>query len=208
MPKRSVADKAKTHEQILKHASREFRRRGSAVGIADVMKELGLTHGGFYRHFSSKDDLFVDAVTLSFKEIGDRLERVAENAPPGHAAEAVIAAYLSAEHLKHPETWCALASLAPEIARMSAATRKRLDAATMLYMERISKFMKGHSVQEQRENFILLFSGMAGAIAIIRSLGDPALREQALALARKHYLQLFGEQPAVRAEKPSTRPAP
>ena len=192
MPKRSAADKAKTHQQILKHAAREFRLRGSSVGIADVMKDLGLTHGGFYRHFASKDDLFVDAVSLSFQEIGERLERAAEEAPEGKAAQAIISTYLSAEHLKHPETWCALASLAPEIARMPAATRKRLDSAMMLYMERIAKFMKGRNAQEKRANFLLLFSGMAGAIAMIRSLGEPEMKEQALSLALQHYLQLFG----------------
>ena len=191
MPRRSAADKEKTHQQILRHASREFRSRGSAVGIADVMKELGLTHGGFYRHFGSKDDLFVDAIALSFREVGDRLERAAEAAPQGEQTAAIITAYLSKQHLKEPETWCALASLAPDIARMPAPIRKRMDAATMLYMERMSKYMRGADAQEKRKNFLLLFSGMAGAIAVIRSLGDPGMRDQALSLARDHYLQTF-----------------
>ena len=199
MPRRSAADKEKTHQQILRHASHEFRSRGSAVGIADVMKELGLTHGGFYRHFGSKDDLFVDAIALSFREVGDRLERAAEAAPEGDQTAAIITAYLSKQHLKEPETWCALASLAPDIARMPAPIRKRMDAATLLYMERMSKYMRGADAQERRKNFLLLFSGMAGAIAVIRSLGDAGMRDQALSLARDHYLQIFTSVPGRRS---------
>ena len=192
MPKRSAADKAKTHEKILSHASREFRARGSSVGIADVMKEIGLTQGGFYRHFGSKDELFIDAIALSFRELGDRLEKVAESVPSEKAAEAIIDAYLSMDHIRHPETWCALASLAPDIGRMPASVRKRIDNATMWYMERMSKYMKGADAQQKRHNFILLFSGMAGSVALIRSLGDAGMKEQALALARSHYLSIFG----------------
>ena len=192
MPRRSAADKAKTHEKILSHASREFRARGSSVGIADVMKEIGLTQGGFYRHFESKDELFIDAIALSFRELGDRLERVAESVPYEKAPEAIIDAYLSMDHVRHPETWCALASLAPDIGRMPVAVRKRIDSATMWYMERMSKYMKGADAQEKRHNFILLFSGMAGSVALIRSLGDPGMKEQALKLARSHYVRVFG----------------
>ena len=192
MPRRSAADKAKTHEKILSHASRAFRSRGSAVGIADMLKDIGLTQGGFYRHFGSKDELFVDAIALSFRELGDRLERVAEAVPMEKAAEAIIDAYLSMDHVRHPETWCALASLAPDIGRMPASVRKRIDGATMWYMERMSKYMKGRNPEEKRHNFILLFSGMAGSVALIRSLGDAGMKEQALALARSHYVSVFG----------------
>ena len=191
MARRSAADKAKTHERILSHASRQFRARGSSVGIADVMKEIGLTQGGFYRHFGSKDELFVDAIALSFRELGDRLERVAESVPAEKAAEAIIDAYLSMDHVRHPETWCALASLAPDIGRMPASVRKRVDSATMWYMERMAKYMKGKDAQQKRQNFILLFSGMAGAVALIRSLGDATMKEEALALARSHYVRVF-----------------
>jgi TetR/AcrR family transcriptional regulator, transcriptional repressor for nem operon len=191
MPRRSVTDTAKTHQRILKHASHEFRSRGSAVGIADLMKDLGLTKGGFYRHFDSKDDLFVDAITLSFQETGERLEQIAEKAPDGQARTAIINAYLSQDHLDHPETWCTLPSLAPEIGRMPMAVRKRLDSTMLLYAERLSKYMKGETPQERRQNFMLLFSGMAGALALVRSFGEPELKQRALDLAREHYLKIF-----------------
>ena len=140
----------------------------------------------------------MDAIALSFREVGDRLERAAEAAPDGSQTAAIISAYLSKQHLKEPETWCALASLAADIARMPAPIRKRMDAATMLYMERMSKYMPGTDAQERRKNFLLLFSGMAGAVALIRSLGDPSMRDQALSLARDHYLQTFAPSEARR----------
>ena len=198
MPRRSAADKEKTHRQIVQRAAQEFRAHGSAVSIGDVMKDLGMTQGGFYRHFGSKDDLFVEAIEVSFQQVGDRLEQTAERAEPSQRVRAIIEDYLSTDHLQHPEAWCALASLSPEIGRMPAAVRKRIDAATMLYMERMSKYLAGANPQEKRHNFMLLFSGMAGAIAVIRSLGNPEMQAGALKLARAHYLKLFAnEQTAI-----------
>lgn len=191
MPRRSATETAKTRQRILKHASHEFRARGTSVGIGDLMHELGLTKGGFYRHFGSKDDLFVDAIALSFQETSDRFEGIAEAAPRGQARAAIINAYLSQEHLDHPEAWCTLPSLSPEIGRMSVSVRKRLDSTMLLYAERISKYMKGDTPQERRQTFMLLFSGMAGTIALVRSFGDPDLQKRALDLARAHYLSAY-----------------
>jgi TetR/AcrR family transcriptional repressor of nem operon len=109
MARRSAAEKAETHERIVEHAAQAFREHGSGVGIGEVMKELGLTHGGFYRHFESKDDLLVAAISQALSEVADRLERIAEKVEPAKRLEAIITAYLSTEHLRHPETWCALA---------------------------------------------------------------------------------------------------
>ena len=87
MAKRSVAEKAETHEKILRHASRAFRARGSTVGIGDLMKDLGLTNGGFYKHFASKDHLFVDAVVESLRQSGERFESIAERSPKNKRLE-------------------------------------------------------------------------------------------------------------------------
>lgn len=191
MARRSAEDKAQTRQDIVRQASRAFRARGGGVGIGEVMKELGLTHGGFYRHFEGKDDLFVEAVALALGEIADRLVRVAEKAREGERLEAIIGAYLSPEHLHHPETWCALAAMAPDIARQSTAVRKRLDGALASYMEKLKPYMPGSTAQEQQANFILLFSGMSGAVAMARAIGDKAMREQVLGLARDYYLRVF-----------------
>jgi TetR/AcrR family transcriptional repressor of nem operon len=191
MARRSAADKAQTREQILHRASQAFRAHGSGVGIGEVMKELGLTHGGFYRHFESKDELLIEAVALSLAEIADKLDHIAERAEPGRQLEAIITAYLSPEHLRHPETWCALATLSPDIARQSAAIRKRLDGAMMAYMEKMAKYMPGSNPNERTANFLILFSGMAGAMAMARAMGDKDMRDQVLALARDYYIKTF-----------------
>lgn len=192
MARRSAADKAETHERIVQHAAKAFREYGSGIGIGEVMKTLGLTHGGFYRHFESKDELLVTAVTKALTEVSERLEQIAEKADPGSQLAAIITAYLSMEHLRHPETWCALATLAPDIGRLPANIRKRLDGALALYIERMAKYMPGDDEAERRKNFIILFSGMSGAMAMSRACGDKDMRERVLATTREYYLATFG----------------
>src|SRR5262250_842477 len=95
--------KAETHRKIVAAAARSFREHGSELnGIGQVMKELGLTKGGFYRHFESKGDLYAAAVARAFEELGNRLGTIAEGAPKGGELRAVIEHYLSAKHLNAP----------------------------------------------------------------------------------------------------------
>jgi TetR/AcrR family transcriptional repressor of nem operon len=194
--RRSAADKAETHERIIERASRAFREYGSGVGIGEVMKELGLTHGGFYRHFESKDDLLVEAIARSLDEVTERFDKIAKAAAPGKQLEAIITAYLSAEHLRHPETWCALATLAPDIGRQPAAVRKRVDLALQRYMARMAKYMPGATEDERRRNFVILFSGMSGAMALTRACGDKDMRERVLSTTRDYYLSTFALRPS------------
>ncbi len=196
MARRSAADKAETHERIIERASRAFREYGSGVGIGEVMKELGLTHGGFYRHFESKDDLLVEAIARSLEEVTERFDKIAGAAAPGKVLEAIITAYLSVEHLRHPETWCALATLAPDIGRQPAAIRKRVDSALQRYMVRMAKYMSGATDDERRRNFIILFSGMSGAMALTRACGDKDMRERVLSTTRDYYLATFAGAPS------------
>jgi TetR/AcrR family transcriptional repressor of nem operon len=191
MARRTSAEKAETHAAIVRQAAKLFLERGSAVGIADVMDDAGLTHGGFYRHFENKDDLIVEAVSLSLHNLSERLTRAAEGAEPGHELEAIIRAYLSSEHLAHPESWCALAALAGDLGRLPARARKRLDIALAEYMGRLVGYMPGSTIDEQRGTFLVLISGMAGAIAMVRVLGDKTAREGALAMIRDYYLTTF-----------------
>src|SRR5215471_2704857 len=116
--------KAETHRKIVATAARSFREHGSdSNSIGQVMSELGLTKGGFYRHFESKGDLYAAAVARAFEELGDRMAAVAEAAPKGAELRAVIEHYLSAKHLNTPGAGCPLAALAPEIARQPVGVR-------------------------------------------------------------------------------------
>jgi TetR/AcrR family transcriptional regulator, transcriptional repressor for nem operon len=98
-----VEQKAETHERIVDAAARSFREHGSeAQGVARLMKDVGLTHGGFYRHFESKEELYVDAIARGFQEAADRMVAVAAKAPHGEQLRAIIEHYLSMEHLEDP----------------------------------------------------------------------------------------------------------
>ena len=193
MAKKSAAERTDTHLKVLQQASKAFRKQGSGVAINDVMKQIGMTPGGFYRHFDSKEDLLVDAIALALREIADRLDEVARRAEKGKELEAIVTAYLSSEHLLHPESWCAMAALGPDISRLPAAIRKRLGEAMQYYSERLSPFMPGANRDEQGRNFLILFSAMAGAIMMLRVLPDPAAQEQMLGMVRNYYLATFAQ---------------
>lgn len=116
--------KAETHQKIVKDASRRVRAEGlTGAAVSAVMRDAGLTHGGFYKHFGSKDELLVASLEAAFGEISDRLARAAEQSPPETAWKAIVKAYLSPEHLAHPEFGCPVAALAPELARAVKAMK-------------------------------------------------------------------------------------
>ena len=166
--------KAETHEKILTTAARSFREHGSEMnGIGPVMKELGLTKGGFYRHFESKGDLYAAAVARAFEEQGNRLVAVAQGAPKGAELRAVIEQYLSAKHLSAPGTGCPLAALGPEIARQPLEVRRRINQSMSAYLERILPYIPGATVEEKRARGFILFSGMAGVLVAARAIADP-----------------------------------
>jgi len=108
----SSEHKARNHENILSVAARSFREHGGdSSGIGTVMKKVGLTKGGFYRHFKSKDDLFVEAVARAFDEMGRGMLEVARSAPEGQALRAIIERYLSARHANSPGMGCVVSAL-------------------------------------------------------------------------------------------------
>jgi TetR/AcrR family transcriptional repressor of nem operon len=140
----SLEHKAQSHERILSVAARSFREHGADTsGIGTVMKKVGLTKGGFYRHFKSKDDLFVEAVARAFDEMGRGMLEVASSAPEGQALRAIIEHYLSARHASSPGMGCVIAALGPELARKPADVRKRIDASREAYRERVLPFIPG-----------------------------------------------------------------
>lgn len=160
-------------------------------GIGHVMKELGLTKGGFYRHFESKGDLYASAVARAFEEQSHRLVAVAEAVPKSAGLRAVIEMYLSAKHLSAPGAGCPLAALAAEVARQPLEVRRRINKSMLAYVERMLPWIPGATVEEKRGRAFILFSGMAGALVAARSLADPQARDRALAAARSFYVETF-----------------
>jgi len=190
----SAEHKAQNHESILSVAARSFREHGSDVsGIGTVMKKVGMTKGGFYRHFENKDDLFVEAVARAFEEMGKGRVEVAKAAPEGQALRAMIERYLSSRHASSPGAGCVIAALGPELSRKPGAVRRRIEAALDAYRERLLPFVPGRTRGERLSKCRLLFSSMAGVLMMARITSDTEVREHRLAEARDFFIKSFAK---------------
>ncbi len=191
----SLRHKAQNHEKILSMAARAFRERGGdSSGIGTVMKKAGLKKGGFYRHFKSKDDLFVEAVARALDETGRDMEEVAKSAPEGQALRAIIERYLSLGHVNSPGSGCVRAALGPELARKPLSVRKRIETLLEAYRERLSPFVPGQTREERLAKCRLLFPSMAGVVMMVRVTPDAQMREQRLVEAREFFIKSFGQE--------------
>jgi TetR/AcrR family transcriptional repressor of nem operon len=190
----SQEHKAQNHENILSVAARSFREHGGDTsGIGTVMKKAGLTKGGFYRHFGSKDDLLVEAVARAFNEMGTGMLEVAKAAPEGEALRAIIEYYLSPPHVNSPGKGCVVAALGPELARKPLSVRERIEASQEAYRERLLPFVPGQTREEKLAKFWVLFPSMAGVLTAARATSSPQRRERMLTEARKFFVKSFTE---------------
>ena len=184
--------KARSHENILSVAARSFREHGGdSSGIGTVMKKVGLTKGGFYRHFKSKDELFVEAVARAFDEMGSGMLEIAGSAPEGQALRAMIEHYLSPRHANSAGMGCVFAALGPELARKPLAVRRRIETSREAYRERLLPFIPGQTHEEKVAKFQLLFPSMAGVLTAVRLTPSPQKREQMLMEARDFFIKSF-----------------
>lgn len=184
--------KAEVHQKIVKDASRRVRTEGlTGAAVAAVMRDMGLTHGGFYKHFESKDDLLLESLSEAFREIADRLAEAGKQARPGTAWKAIVKTYLSPELCNHVDRGCPLAALAPELARVDRRMRGRIVTELVNYKSRMLPFMPGRRPAEKERAFFAIFSTMIGAMEIARMLPEPAMREKVLAGARDFLLHSF-----------------
>jgi TetR/AcrR family transcriptional repressor of nem operon len=184
--------KAEIRREIIERAAREFRSRGAeGIGISALMKRLGLTHGGFYRHFRSRGSLFTEAVEHGFGEVAARLKEIAKAAPPGQKLQHIIRAYLSSEHVDNPGEGCPLAALSTDITRLPARERRRVERPLNDYIDEMARFVKGSTDQERRRHALLLFSSMAGVVSAARAIPDQEVREELLQSAREFYTSRF-----------------
>lgn len=184
--------KAEVRQKIVKDASRRVRAQGlSGAAVAAVMHDAGLTHGGFYKHFTSKDELLLESLSEGFEQIADSLVQAAQRSQPGTAWKTIVKAYLSPEHCDHAEAGCPLAALAPELARVDKPMKPRVVEQLTSYKNRILPFMPGRRAADKERAFIAIFSTMLGAIGIARILPDPRARARVLATARRFLLRSF-----------------
>jgi TetR/AcrR family transcriptional regulator, transcriptional repressor for nem operon len=184
--------KVEIHQKIVKDASRRVRAEGiTGAAVSAVMRDAGLTHGGFYKHFGSKDELLMQSLSEAFLEIADRLAQAAETSQPGTAWKTIVKVYLSPEHCDHAEWGCPLAALAPELGRADKAMKAEIFGELMKYKGRMLPFMPGRRTADKERAFLSIFSTMIGAIEIARILPDEAARARVLASARDFLLHSF-----------------
>jgi TetR/AcrR family transcriptional repressor of nem operon len=180
--------KQQTRERIVRAAARRFRSRGSeGAAIADLMQDLRLTHGGFYRHFGSKEGLVAAAFETALKESGDRAIAAIEKAPAGGEMRAMIDAYLDPKHCDDMAGGCPVAALASEIARRPKGSRGPFLQALRAHIRRMEQYMPGDTAEERRQKTIALFTGMAGTLTVARAFTEEHDRRAILEGAKKFY---------------------
>jgi AcrR family transcriptional regulator len=177
--------KEATHQRIVEVAARAIRRTGyGGASVADIMKGAGLTHGGFYAHFASREAMLAEAADHAGATAVTQMARVAGAGPPEHALQAMIRAYLSKEHVEGVETGCAVAALGSEMPRQAPEVRR---AATRRIKEQIDLVARQSPDWGQpgaHERALVTVATMVGALVLARAVDDPklsdALREAAL----------------------------
>jgi AcrR family transcriptional regulator len=184
--------KAATRQRIVETAGKKFRREGvAAVGIAGLMAEAGLTHGGFYAHFECKEALVREAMDAALDETRARMDRAAET--NGAGIEGLIRNYLRPSHRDTPERGCAIASLAAEIARHDSQTRAAFGARIEAFLTRL----EGHlspplSGAEKRQKAIGILAVMLGALQLSRVMVDADSSDEILQSGITAALRLAG----------------
>jgi TetR/AcrR family transcriptional repressor of nem operon len=171
---------AEHKEQIIAAAARRYRERGfDGVGVADLMKEVGLTHGGFYRHFSSKDELIALSAFRAVSETINEWRKIANDAP-GDRLEAVAHYYLSLCHHDHPETGCLAAALGCELSRLPSSVKDAVTHGEHQIIEFLSGIAPGKTKALRRKQAIIAFASMVGGMILARMTSNHELRREIL----------------------------
>ena len=184
--------KSNTHRRIVKGASRQLRKKGlNGPTVATLMKASGLTVGGFYKHFSSRDDLVVEAIEESLRELTQTMIDAAEESGSRAPWKSMIETYLSLERCDGPDLGCPIAALAPDIARTPSAMKQRISRAILKFRGDLIPFMPGRTAEEKSSNFLMIITAMVGAIALARTMPELAVRQAILDTVRDRLLESF-----------------
>ena len=173
--------KAETRERILRAAIALFRLHGiDAVGVDAIMHHAGLTHGGFYAHFASKEALVAEAAAASLARSAARWERISEDPDSAAALARIVESYLDQAQIAAAEHGCVLTTLGPEVAR-----RREVKPAITELVRRMADALARCLPGRRRERALTVLSGMVGAVVLARLSDDPQLSAELLAVARK-----------------------
>lgn len=175
---------AQNRERILDAAAQLFRERGfEGIGVADLMKAAGLTHGGFYGHFESKEDLMAQACARASARSKTLWGKLAERAPDDALGE-IARVYLTPRHRDDPGAGCLMAALASEASRQGAPVREAITASLRATFDFLAGLVPGRSKQAKREKAIATYASLVGGMILARAVEDRALSNEILDAVR------------------------
>ena len=199
--------KLETHARIVRKASVRLREKGAhGVGVADLMKEAGLTHGGFYAHFDSREALLIEAFAYAMDRSTERWRKLAETTPPEKRLATIVESYLTPLHRDAPGHGCAVPALGAEIARESPKTRKAFAAKLEQMIDMLAEQMPDEPRKVARKRAMATLATMAGTLVLARIAGSGELSDEVLKAGRDRSLEGVGrdDKPA-RPKKPRLR---
>ena len=171
---------ALNRERIVETAARLFREKGyDGIGVADLMKSAGLTHGGFYGHFDSKEDLLAEAAAHALKKSVQRWEGYLTEGRDT-ALDKIADGYLTRQHCDHPEKGCSVTALGADIARLGPKARHALTEGARGQVAVLQQLMDGADDAEKRRQALAKYVSMVGAIVLARAVDDEALSDEIL----------------------------
>jgi TetR/AcrR family transcriptional regulator, transcriptional repressor for nem operon len=187
MKRASSGSKEATHDRIVDAAARAIRRSGyNGTGVAEIMKDAGLTHGGFYAHFPSRDAMLAEAADRAAGESVVMMERIAASLPPQQALPAMMEAYLSKQHVDQIETGCATAALASEMPRQTADVRRAHTRHIKEMIDLVSRQLPNWGQPGAHKQAMVTIATMVGTLALARAVDDEKLSDALRHAALKH----------------------
>lgn len=182
---RSAAKEA-SHERIVQAAARAIRRSGyDGTGVADIMKEAGLTHGAFYAHFESREAMLAEAADRAGAESNAFVASVVAAVPPEQALQALMQVYLSKEHLAHIETGCPVSALGSEMPRQSPEVRRAATRRIKEMIDLVARQSPDWGQPGAHERALVTVATMVGTLVLARAVDDPALSDALCSAALK-----------------------
>jgi TetR/AcrR family transcriptional regulator, transcriptional repressor for nem operon len=177
--------KLETHARIAKKASVRLREKGAhGIGVADLMKEAGLTHGGFYAHFDSRDALVIEAFAYALDRGTERWRKLAEQTPPDKRLATIVESYLTPVHRDDPGRGCAIPTLAADIARESPRTRKAFAAKLEQMIDMLAAQIPELPRKAARKQAMAAIATMMGTLVLARVAGSGEFSDQILGAGR------------------------
>ena len=198
----SKEHKQETHARIVRKASVRLREKGAhGIGVADLMKEAGLTHGGFYAHFDSREALVIEAFAYAMDRSMEHWRKITGEASPEKRLELIAEAYLSALHRDNPGHGCSIPSLGAEIARESPKTRKAFAGKLDEMIEMMTDYIPNLPRKAARKQAIATLATMAGTMLLARIAGASELSDEVLKAGKDSALEGAKREPKAAAAK-------